>query len=126
MDVKLILDNLIILLMIPFVFTVLIYGLLQLFRIHKWRKIHLTVQWSALLYVAGVIVIVQEMYGVFILSYVLISFLLFLAIHITVQWRNETTISLTKAIVLLLRIVFLLFFFGYLTLLTMYIIRIFA
>lgn len=126
MDIKLLLENFTVVLILPFVLTLFIYILMRLFQIHPWRRVHLTAQWSALLYVAGVVLIVEEMYHQFILSYILIAFLLFLAIHITIQWRKQITISLIKAIVLLLRIVFLLFFITYITLVTIYGIRIFA
>lgn len=126
MSVQSLLENMMFILAIPFLCTFLLYIIMDIFRVHKWRKIHLTVQYSALFYVAGVIVVVNEMYGLFILSYVLIAFILFLAIHITIQWKKQMPISLVKSIVLLLRIVFLLFFLSYLILLTMYAIRIFA
>lgn len=126
MSVQSLLENIYLLLTIPFLFTLLFYVMMDIFRVHKWRKIHLTVQWSALFFVAGVIFIVNEMYDLFILSYVLIAFILFLAVHITSQWRKQMPISLVKAIVLLLRTAFLLFFGAYLILLTMYAVRFFA
>src|SRR5690625_2799246 len=116
MSIQSLLENMILILTIPVLFTFLMYIILDIFRVHQWRKIHLTVQWSSLFYVAGVIVMVKEMYGLFILSYVLIAFILFLAIHITMQWKKQMPISLVKAIVLLLRVVFLLFFLSYLVL----------
>lgn len=126
MSIQSLLENMILILTIPVLFTFLMYIILDIFRVHQWRKIHLTVQWSSLLYVAGVIVMVKEMYGLFILSYVLIAFILFLAIHITMQWKKQMPISLVKAIVLLLRVVFLLFFLSYLVLFTIYAVQIFA
>lgn len=126
MEVTLFLDEFILVLLIPFIFMVLFNLLLRLFNVHQWRRIHLTAQWSAIVYIAGVILVVWELYDKFILSYILIACLLFLAIHVTVQWHKETTISLLQAIVLLLRIVFLLFFIAYIVLVTIYGIRIFA
>lgn len=126
MSIQSLLENMILILTIPVLFTFLMYIILDIFRVHQWRKIHLTVQWSSLFYVAGVIVMVKEMYGLFILSYVLIAFILFLAIHITMQWKKQMPISLVKAIVLLLRVVFLLFFLSYLVLFTIYAVQIFA
>jgi len=126
MNISFLNENFWIILISPFVLMLLTYLIISFFHIHQWRKIHLTAQWSALFFVAGVIIIVQELYGFFLLSYLLIVFLLFLAIHITIQWRHEETISLNKAIVVLLRSVFLLFLIGYLVLLTIYGIRLFA
>lgn len=110
----------------PFLVSFIIYLLLFFLPIHKWRKIHLTVQWSALFYVYGVIILVDQLFEIFILSYILILFIIFLAIHVTVQWKKDVTISLKKAIILLLRIVFLLFFVTYIILLILYGIRFFA
>lgn len=126
MNVLLLFENFFIILLMPFIFTIFISIIVRLFRVHQWRRVHLVAQWTALAYVAGVIILIEEMYNQFILSYVLISFLLFLAIHVTVQWYKQSPISLMKAIVLLLRIVFLLFLTAYITLLTIYGIRIFA
>jgi len=110
----------------PFIATIFFYLLLLILPYHKWRKIHLTAQWSALFYVYGVIYLVQELFNQFILAYVLIGFILFLAIHVTIQWRKNIAISLKKAIVLLLRIVFLMFFVAHLSLFVYFGIRFFA
>lgn len=126
MDMQWLNNNILIILSLPFVWTLLIFIMVRFFKVYRWRKVHLIVQWSALAYVFGLVLIVNELYNVFILSYVLIAFILFLAVHTVMQWRKGTSISLMTAIVLLLRIVFLLFFFAYIILLTMYGIRIFA
>ncbi|HZW68802.1 MAG TPA: DUF3397 family protein [Pseudogracilibacillus sp.] len=126
MDTQWLDNNLLIILLLPFIWTLLIYFIVRFFKTHRWRKVHIIVQWSALAYVFGVVLIVDELYNVFILSYVLIVFILFLALQIVMQWRNDTSISLMTAIVLLLRIVFLLFIIAYIVLIVIYGIRIFA
>lgn len=114
------------LLTFPIIFLVLISFIINLFQIHRWRKIHLTTQWTALFFVAGVLYLVYELYELFILSYVLIVFILFLAIHLILQRRNSVEISLRKAFVLLLRTSFLIFLFAYIVFLCLYAIRFFA
>lgn len=126
MDVSFLLKDDLLHLIIPFGVMLLFYFIFQFFRFHKWRIVHLVAQWSSPIFVLGVIYLVHKMYDVFILSYILIAFILFLAIYITNQWRKEIEISLRKGIILLLRVVFLLFFISYITLVIIYIIRIFA
>lgn len=126
MDTQWLDNNILLILLFPFFWTLFIYFIVRFFKTHRWRKVHLIVQWSALAYVFGVVLIVAELYNVFILSYVLIAFILFLAVHVVMQWRKDISISLMTAIVLLLRIVFLLFFLAYMILITIYGIRIFA
>lgn len=124
--IELLVSNSFLLVISPFIATIFFYLLLLFLPYHKWRKIHLTAQWSALFYVYGVIYLVQELFNQFILAYVLIGFILFLAIHVTIQWRKNIAISLKKAIVLLLRIVFLMFFIAHLSLFVYFGIRFFA
>lgn len=126
LNVNLLLDYPMFTLLLPFIFTIIIIILLKILGVKRWRCIHLTAQWSALFYVAGVIYLVDQLYNKFILGYVLIIFILFLSFHITGQWRIKLDISLTRAIVLLLRGVFLLFLIIYPFLLVVYGIRIFA
>ncbi len=111
-------------------FPMIIWGILiviiSLLRVHRWRKIHLVAQGSALFFVAGTIYLIQEMYGIFLLSPILILGILFLAIHLIVQRWTKVDVSFSQAFILLLRLSFLIFFVAYLILLVLYIIRIFA
>lgn len=126
MDVMTVLEYPLFLILIPFLLTVFIYFIMKFLSIHPWRKIHITAQTSAFFYVVGVIVLVEVLYDIFILSYVLILFIVFLAFHITLQWKKDVQISLKKAIVLMLRMSFLLFLFAYSVLVVLYIIQYFA
>lgn len=126
MKLQTVMDYPFLFIIIPFVIMLLIYVIMKFLPIHQWRKIHLTAEWSALFYVAGVIVLVNVLYNIFILSYVLIAFILFLAIHITIQWKKDIPISLKKAIVLLSRLVFLLFLLTYIVLVILFTIQFFA
>lgn len=126
MDISFSIHTDVIILFLPLIFTFLFYLFTRLFNLHQWRSIHLTAQWSAPVLVAGVIYLIYELYDVFILSYVLISFILFLSVHLIIQWKRYLEVSLQKAIVLLLRIAFLLFFLAYLCFAILYAVRFFA
>src|SRR5699024_11542396 len=105
MDTQWLDNNLLIILLLPFIWTLLIYFIVRFFKTHPWRKVHIIVQWSALAYVFGVVLIVDELYIVFILSYVLIVFILFLSFQIFMHWRNGTSFSLYSSMLRLLLIV---------------------
>lgn len=126
MNVQSLLNYPLLSLLIPYLFTIFVYYVLKFFRLHKWRKIHLTAQISALCYVAGVVILVEALFDLFLLGYILILFILFLSIHLIVQWKKKVDLSLKIALVLLLRITFLLFLCIYTGLAVLYIIRFFA
>ncbi len=89
MNVQSLLNYPLLSLLIPYLFTIFVYYVLKFFRLHKWRKIHLTAQISALGYVAGVVILVEALFDLFLLGYILILFILFLSIHLIVQWKKK-------------------------------------
>lgn len=106
-----------ILIVIPILGTLLLYKLIHLFTRSTWKAVHIAVDSSAILYVLAVVTLLQSIIGKSVIGYVIIGLLLTLAIILVIQWRNKTEVILKNGLIFLLRLSFLVFSIGYVSLL---------
>lgn len=107
----------IILIVIPSIVTLLLFTISYRLKRKKWQAIHLSVQGSAIFYVAAVTVLLQQILHVSLLGYMSIFIIVLLAVILIYQWKKHTEVTLISAIKILGRILFLLFFILYIGLL---------
>lgn len=104
---------------IPILATTIIYMVqLKLGRTKK-RALHTSVNWTTLLYIIAVEILLTVIFERSFIGYILIVFLSILAFIIIFQWKKYTEISLRKALRIHWRLSFLIFLFLYFVLLFM-------
>src|SRR5690606_24154930 len=102
---------------IPVIFTLFVYlFVLKIRRLSAKQALHKAVNWSTVLYIIAVALIVQYLFELSVAGFILIFILAILTIVILLQWKNNTDIQFVKAVKLLWKICFLLFLFLYLCL----------
>src|SRR5699024_10103267 len=100
----------------PIFFTYFIYFIVLKVSWKRWKAIHVSVQITAVLYIIAVTLIVNNLFQVNLISYVIISLIFLLAIILIQQRYSQTEIILYDGIRLLLRWSFLLFAVSYICL----------
>lgn len=98
---------------VPFIITVIIfYSLNYLFK-NPVMSFHKAISWTTILYILSVNTILTYLFEGFFLGYIILFMLCILTIVITAQWRKQTEVDIRRAIKLLWRFSFLVFFFLY-------------
>ncbi|BAC13415.1 hypothetical conserved protein [Oceanobacillus iheyensis HTE831] len=97
----------------PFFVTLSIYWIAKWARSSNWKAIHLAVHWSTLFYIIAVGIILNILLQQSFIGLILLFFLIFLTIIIIYQRRTQTDVELFKAIKIVWRGAFLLFFTMY-------------
>ncbi|WP_047984564.1 DUF3397 family protein [Ornithinibacillus californiensis] len=104
------------LLTLPILVTVLLYYVLKYALHNPIKAFHKAINWTTLLYIISVNVLLSYLFQESFIGYILILILCILTVLIIVQWKKNTEIDYSKATKLLWRFSFLLFFLFYLVL----------
>lgn len=105
-----------ILITVPPVLALIVYYF-SLKRFHStMRAVHATVRWTTLFFIVAVDLLISVVFNISATGGIIVALLILLTLIIYYQWKN-TEIRLRKALRLLWRITFLLFFVLYLLLL---------
>src|SRR5699024_2379977 len=113
----------IIMMIIPMVVMILFYQTNYWIYKHKWRAIHFTVQASSIFYVISVIYMLERWLPFMITRYIVIDIMLMISIILIRQWRKKKEVVLSKALKFMARILFLVCFILYLTLIVIEIVQ---
>ncbi len=105
-----------ILIVVPVFLTYVIYFIMYKLTKSKWKAIHLSVQSTALFYVVASILLVDSLFQLKTMSYIIIFHLFLLAIILIRQRYSQTEIILYDGIRLLFRLSFLIFSISYMIL----------
>ncbi|WP_010096798.1 DUF3397 domain-containing protein [Ornithinibacillus scapharcae] len=98
---------------VPFIVTVILfYGLNYLFR-NPVMAFHKAINWTTILYILSVNTLLTYLFGGFYIGYIVVFLLCILTVVIIIQWKNHTEVDIRKAIKLLWRLSFLIFFLLY-------------
>lgn len=98
---------------VPMVASFIVY-VISMGRLgNPWKAIHMMVDWTTLFYILAVMIMLFVLFERHFFGYILIFLLMALSVIIFNQWKKERDIQLKKAVKLLWRISFLLFFFLY-------------
>lgn len=98
---------------VPMVASFIVY-VISMGRLgNPWKAIHMMVDWTTLFYILAVMIMLLVLFERHFFGYILIFLLTTLSVIIFNQWKKERDIQLKKAVKLLWRISFLLFFFLY-------------
>lgn len=98
---------------VPMVASFIVY-VISMGRLgNPWKAIHMMVDWTTLFYILAVMIMLFVLFERHFFGDILIFLLMALSVIIFNQWKKERDIQLKKAVKLLWRISFLLFFFLY-------------
>lgn len=114
-----------IIIILPIFTTLILYYLMKRISRHSWKAIHFATQWSALLYVVAVSLLLEKRIEMATFGFFVIAILIFLSIHLVMQWKKDTEVYLFKGLKVVLRFCFLLFSFLYIILICYEIIELF-
>ncbi|MCT2538069.1 DUF3397 domain-containing protein [Aquibacillus koreensis] len=96
----------------PFITTVLLYFIaIKMFK-NKWRAIHFAVNYTTILYIFAVGIILHTIFGDHYLGIIVIFILLFLSIAIVIQWKRSGEVIFRKVFKVYWRFLFIVFFIG--------------
>lgn len=98
---------------VPIIFTILIYIIVRKISRSSKKAVHKSVNYSTIMYIIAVILLVQNIFDKSILGIVLIFMLIVLAILVFFQWKNNMDVQFKKAIKILWKICFLVFMILY-------------
>lgn len=98
---------------VPMVASFIVYVISMIRLRNLWKAIHMMVDWTTLFYILAVMIMLLVLFERHFFGYILIFLLMALSVIIFNQWKKERDIQLKKAVKLLWRISFLLFFFLY-------------
>ncbi len=98
---------------VPMVASFIVYVISMIRLRNLWKAIHMMVDWTTLFYILAVMIMLLVLFERHFFGYILIFLLTTLSVIIFNQWKKERDIQLKKAVKLLWRISFLLFFFLY-------------
>ncbi|MGX4669131.1 DUF3397 family protein [Cerasibacillus sp. JNUCC 74] len=98
---------------IPIFATWLTYIIISKWARHPLRAVHFAVTWTTPLYVIAVIFLIAIIFDVNVVGIILALLLISIAIIIMFQWKRNTEVLLIKAVKLMWRFTFLLFFLLY-------------
>jgi len=94
---------------IPIFKTLIVYFIIYKITRHRWKAIHISVQWTAIFYIIAVTILLQKIFAYDFISIILISLILMLAIILIIQRNLHTEVLLGKGLKVLARFSFLLF-----------------
>src|SRR5690625_4429870 len=94
---------------IPIFTTLIVYFIIYKITRHRWKAIHISVQWTAIFYIIAVTILLQKIFAYDFISIILISLILMLAIILIIQRNLHTEVLLGKGLKVLARFSFLLF-----------------
>jgi hypothetical protein len=95
---------------VPIVATVILYIIVLKIRRSSKKAVHQAVNWSTIFYIFSVLILVQYLFNISVTGLILVFMLLVLAILIFYQWKTNIDIEIKKALKILWKICFLLFF----------------
>lgn len=98
---------------IPILVTILLYFLFKYLYQNPIKAFHQSINWTTILYIISVNVILTNIFGGFYVGYCIGFLLCILTILIIVQWKKNTEIDYHRAFKLLWRLSFLVFFVLY-------------
>lgn len=108
---------------VPILATWIVYKIsFKLFG-HKWKAIHFSVNWTTILYMIAVLILLSNIFDQQLIGVILVLLLSTLAVIIILQWRTRTEVVLPKALKTLWRLCFLIFLILYICLLLIGIIQ---
>lgn len=107
----------------PFIVTIGIYLIAKWMRSSNWKAIHLAVHWSTLFYIIAIIIILNILLQQSFIGFILLFFLVFLMLIIIYQRKKQTDVELLKALKIVWRGAFLLFFSLYFLLGCIYVVN---
>jgi len=102
---------------VPVFATWLVYFVFVKWHRPKLKAFHQAVNWTTLLYIIAVSILIWLNFHINLTGVIIIFFLIALAIIIFMQWKMNEEVLLSKALKLLWRFFFLLFAFLYVCLL---------
>ena len=98
---------------IPFLASLLVYLVSMVIDRNKLKAIHRLVNWTTHFYIIAVTVMLSIIFNWSFIGIVLILLLSLLTLIIFIQWKTKRDVEITRAVKLLWRISFLLFFVLY-------------
>lgn len=99
----------IILVIIPIFVSYLVYYISKMILKHRWKAIHLTVEWTAVFYIVAVAIFLKKHFHYEFIGWILIVLISILSCILIYQWKKHTEVVLRKGLKVLSRISFLLF-----------------
>ena len=98
---------------LPVFASMLVYIVSMLIERNKWKAIQKLVNWTTLFYIIAVTIMLTLIFDMGFTGIVLIVLLAILTLIIFIQWKNKRDVEIIRAVKLLWRISFLLFFILY-------------
>lgn len=98
---------------LPLFASMLVYIVSMIIERNKWKAIQKLVNWTTLFYIIAVTIMLTLIFGMDFTGIVLITLLAILTCIIFIQWRTNRDVEIRRAVKLLWRISFLLFFVLY-------------
>lgn len=98
---------------LPLCASMLVYIVSMIIERNKWKAIQKLVNWTTLFYIIAVTIMLTLIFGMDFTGIVLITLLAILTCIIFIQWRTNRDVEIRRAVKLLWRISFLLFFVLY-------------
>ena len=98
---------------IPFLASLLVYMVSMVLDRNKLKAIRMVVNWTTLFYIIAVTIMLSLIFNLSFIGIVLILLLAILTIIIFIQWKTKRDVEIMRAVKLLWRISFLLFFMLY-------------
>src|SRR5690554_2210561 len=102
----------------PFLSTLLIYKVSKKIVRHKLHALHLAINWTTILYILATIIMLNNIFEQQFIGIILGLILFLLAIIIIWQWKTKTEILFNRAIKIMWRLCFLIFFVAYMMIAT--------
>lgn len=103
----------IILVIIPLFTTYIVYYVSNKKVKHRWKAIHLSVEWTAIFYIIAVAILLHRHFQYQFVGWIMIVLISILSCILIYQWKKHTEVVLRKGLKVLSRISFLLFGFIY-------------
>jgi len=101
---------------VPLVATLLVYFAAANVHNNKLKAIHTSVNWTTILYIIAVSLILHNLLGRSFIGWMVVFFIGALSVIIIIQWKSRTEVEFGKALRIVWRFSFLLFLMLYLVL----------
>lgn len=98
---------------IPIIASLLVYIISMIVERNKLKAIHKMVAWTTCFYIIAVTIMLTLIFDRSFTGIILIFLLLLLSLIVFIQWKTKRDVEFKRAVKLLWRISFLLFFFLY-------------
>lgn len=108
---------------VPILATWIAYKIFKKLYKHPLKAFHQSIQWTTFLYIIVVVFLLKIVFTIQVTGYVIVFLLMLMILIIFLQWKVKEEVSFAKAINLLWRISFLIFFGLYCVLIIVGIIR---